>query len=101
MSLDMHASKSKCVAQFRNQEVFAVKSSLWYSHFRYLEQYKEPLREELENNPSSRNQKLPQKFQEMLNTMEYMGDQYSNGGSSTASIYGHRIYRGRPREDRV
>lgn len=47
------------------------------------------------------NQKLPQKFQDMLNTMECIGEHYSNGGSGTIGSFGHRVYRARPREDRV
>uniref|UniRef100_F1KRH2 Plexin-A4 n=1 Tax=Ascaris suum TaxID=6253 RepID=F1KRH2_ASCSU len=68
--------------------------------YKYLEQYKDPLREELEMNQFAVNQKLPQKFQEMLNTMECMGDQYSNGGTSTLAAGYVNTYR-RPREDRV
>ncbi|MCP9265926.1 hypothetical protein DINM_021348 [Dirofilaria immitis] len=68
---------------------------------RYLEQYKESLREELDMNQFAVNQKLPQKFQDMLNIMECIGEYYSNGGSGTIGSFGHRVYRGRPREDRV
>uniref|UniRef100_A0A915ADH7 Sema domain-containing protein n=2 Tax=Parascaris univalens TaxID=6257 RepID=A0A915ADH7_PARUN len=68
--------------------------------YKYLEQYKDPLREELEMNQFAVNQKLPQKFQEMLNTMECMSDQYSNGGTSTLAAGYVNTYR-RPREDRV
>ncbi|KAL3982306.1 Plexin cytoplasmic RasGAP domain family protein [Acanthocheilonema viteae] len=69
--------------------------------YKYLEQYKESLREELDMNQFAVNQKLPQKFQDMLNTMECVGEHYSNGGSGTIGSFGHRVYRGRPREDRV
>uniref|UniRef100_A0A915PJ57 Sema domain-containing protein n=1 Tax=Setaria digitata TaxID=48799 RepID=A0A915PJ57_9BILA len=69
--------------------------------YKYLEQYKESLREELDMNQCAVSQKLPQKFQDMLNTMECVGEHYSNGGSGTIGSFGHRVYRGKPREDRV
>lgn len=68
--------------------------------FRYLEQYKEQLREELDSNQYAINQKLPQKFQEMLNTMECLSDQCSNGSVGTVINHSNRIYR-RPKEERV
>lgn len=70
--------------------------------YKYLEQYKDSVREELEMNQFAVNQKLPQKFQEMLNTMECMGEQYCNGGTGTiGGGYGHHNPYRRPREDRV
>ncbi|VDK37434.1 unnamed protein product [Anisakis simplex] len=65
----------------------------------------------MEMNQVAVQQKLPQKMQEMLTTMECMGaDQYSNGtatstlgaGARGGSYINHmNTYAGRPREDRV
>uniref|UniRef100_A0A8R1XYX6 Sema domain-containing protein n=1 Tax=Onchocerca volvulus TaxID=6282 RepID=A0A8R1XYX6_ONCVO len=85
----------------QDMNALLAEESRSHSRDRYLEQYKESLREELDMNQFAVNQKLPQKFQDMLNTMECMGEYYSNGGNGTIGTFGNRFYRGRPREDRV
>ncbi|VDP12468.1 unnamed protein product [Onchocerca flexuosa] len=85
----------------QDMNALLAEESRSHSRDRYLEQYKESLREELDMNQFAVNQKLPQKFQDMLNTMECMGEYYSNGGNGTTGTFGNRVYRGRPREDRV
>ncbi|VDN56450.1 unnamed protein product [Dracunculus medinensis] len=89
------AEESRCHARDRFH-IFSALNEL----YKYLEQYKEQLREELDSNQYAINQKLPQKFQEMLNTMECLSDQCSNGSVGTVINHSNRIYR-RPKEERV
>ncbi|VDN05642.1 unnamed protein product [Thelazia callipaeda] len=101
--VDRYYADIRQMPSITDQDMNALLSEESHSHSRdrYLEQYKESLREELNMNQFAVNQKLPQKFQDMVNTMECVGEHYSNGGNGTIGSFGHRIYHGRPREDRV
>ncbi|MFH4977135.1 hypothetical protein AB6A40_003844 [Gnathostoma spinigerum] len=91
------AEESRAHSRDRFQ-VFSALNEL----YKYVEQYREPIREELEMNEYAVNQKLPQKFQEMLNTMECLSDNYNIGVASPPLVdySSHGMYR-QPREDRV